>query len=100
MTRRSPFVRLVSHFLDRLVRSGQEGSPELELGAGAILGLLAAPGAFMSFLMLDKYSTFLNWLRGHRHTDVMVTSLDDKYLFLSVAMAVTGIVTVLKWDRI
>jgi hypothetical protein len=32
--------------------------------------------------------------------NVFVTSAPDKYLFLSIAMAVTGIVTVLKWDRI
>ena len=98
--RRGPFLRLVAHFLDRLVRSGQDTSAEFELGAGALLGILAAPGAFQSFLMLDKYSTFLNWIRGHLHTDVFVTSIEDKYLFLSMSMAVTGIVTVLKWDNI
>ena len=100
MRRRGPFTRLVAHFLDRLVRSGQDSSTEFELGAGALLGLLAAPGAFQSFLMLDKYSTFLNWMRGHLHDDILVKSLEDKYLFLSMAMAVTGIITVLKWDRI
>ncbi len=98
---RRPFGRLVGHFLDKMVRGGQEdASSELELGAGAMLGLLAAPGAFTSLLMLDKYSAFLNWMRGHLRDDLYVTSLPDKYLFLAVAMAVTGIVTVLKWDQI
>ena len=50
--------------------------------------------------MLDKYSAFLNWMRGHLRDDLYVTSIPDKYLFLTVAMAVTGIVTVLKWDQI
>lgn len=97
---RRPFPRLVSHFLRRLVRSGQESAAEFDRGSGALLGLLAAPGALLSLVMLDKYSSVLNLLRGRFRIDIFVASLDDKYLFLSMAMAVTGIVTVLKWDRI
>src|SRR3954453_10606600 len=97
---RAPFGRLVGHFLTKLVRGGQDDASELELGAGAMLGLLAAPGAFTSLLMLDKYSAFLNWMRGHLRDDLYVTSVPDKYLFLTVAMAVAGIVTVLKWGPV
>ena len=98
---RRPFGRLVAHFLQKLVRGGQDdASSELDLGAGALLGFLAAPGAFTSLLMLDKYSAFLNWMRGRLNDDLYVTSVPDKYLFLCVAMAVTGIVTVLKWDQL
>ncbi len=101
---RSPFGRLVGHFLARVAAPSSAGqdsaSTEFEFGVGALLGLLAAPGTFGCFLMLDKYSSLLNWLRGRLHEDVLVTSLPDKYMFLSLAMAVTGIVTVLKWDRI
>src|SRR5579871_4931753 len=98
---RRPFVRLVAHFLARLVRGGNDAaSSEFELGAGGLLGLLAAPGAFSCLLMLDKYSTFLNWYRGRIRDDLYVTSYPDKYLFIALAMAVTGIVTVLKWDKI
>jgi hypothetical protein len=96
-----PFGRLVQHFLVRLARGGQDASSsEFELGAGALLGLLAAPGAFQCFLMLDRYSTFLNWVRGHLRQNLYVTSIPDKYEFIALAMAVTGIVTVLKWDKI
>lgn len=99
--RSSPFGRLVQHFLVRLARGGQDAaSSEFELGAGALLGLLAAPGAFQCFLLLDKYSTFLNWLRGSLHSNLYLTSVPDKYQFIALAMAVTGIVTVLKWDKI
>lgn len=94
------FARLVDHFLARLVSGGQDANGEFDLGAGALLGLLAAPGAFQSFLMLDKYSSFLNWLRGRLHQDLLVTSAPDKYQFICLAMAITGIVTVLKWDKI
>jgi hypothetical protein len=99
--RKGPFVRLVRHFLDRLVRGGNDAaSTEFELGIGGLLGLLAAPGAFSCLLMLDKYSTLLNWIRGRPRPDLYVASFPDKYLLVSLAMAVTGIVTVLKWDKI
>ena len=97
--RRGPFARLVRHFLARLVRGDDSASAEFEPGAGALLGLLATPGAFQCLLMIDKYSSFLNWLRGRLRQDVLVASMSDKYMFLAIAMAVTGIVTVLKWDR-
>ena len=98
---RRPIGRLVAHFLARMVRGGQDSaSTEFEPGTGLLLGLLAAPGAFNCFLLLDKYSSLLNWMRGNRHQDFYVTSIPDKYLFIAVAMAVTGIVTVLKWDQI
>lgn len=98
---RRPFVRLASHFLARLVRGGADSpSMELDFGVGGLLGLLAAPGAFAALLMVDHYSTFLNWYRGRLHQDIFVVSVPDKYLFLCVAMAVTGLATVLKWDKI
>src|ERR1022692_67596 len=96
-----PFARLVRHFLVRLVRGERDAaSSEVQLGVGALLGLLAMPGAMTSFVLLDKYSTFLSWIRGYLHQDVFEISLPDKYLFLALTMGVTGIVTVLKWDKI
>jgi len=97
---RTPFARLVRHFLVRMVREGHADSAELQLGVGPLLGILAAPGAFQCFLLLEKYSSLLNWFRGRRHEDLLISSAPDKYMFLSIAMAVVGIVTVLKWDRI
>jgi hypothetical protein len=97
---RMPFPRLVQHFLVRLVRGADSTSVDVQVGAGPLLGLLAAPGAFLSLLMLDKYSSLFSWFRGRLHEDLLRTSASDKYMFLSIAMAVTGIITVLKWDRI
>ncbi len=62
--------------------------------------MLAAPGAFQCFLMLDKYSSLLNFFRGRLREDLLSSSAPDKYMFLSIAMAITGIVTVIKWDSI
>jgi hypothetical protein len=98
-----PLGRLVAHFLTRLVRAGDDtASTEFELGASGLLGLLAAPGAFASLLLLDKYfnSSLLEWLLRRKHQDIYILSLPDKYQFICLAMAVTGIVTVLKWDRL
>jgi hypothetical protein len=93
-----PFWRLVAHFGMRLFSGGGEGG--LELGVGAILALLAAPGAFISILLLDKYSSLLRFFRGNQTFDAYASSLPDQYFFLTFSMAITGIVTVLKWDSI
>jgi hypothetical protein len=95
------FVRLVRHFLVRLVRSEEDpASSEVQLGVGALLGLLSVPGSMTCFILLDKYSSFLNWYRHRLPPDYFAVSLPDKYLFIALAMAITGIVTVLKWDKI
>ncbi len=97
---RRPIFRLTRHFLARLVHGGQEDGSDFNLGAGGLLGLLAAPGAFQTFVMINKYSTLLDFFLHHQRPDYYLRSIPDKYLFISIAMAVTGIVTVLKWDRI
>src|ERR1017187_5001685 len=76
---RSPFGRLVGHFLARVVApsestSQDSASAEFEFGVGALLGLLAAPGAFQCLMLLDKYSSLLNWMRGRLHQDLLLTS--------------------------
>jgi hypothetical protein len=93
-----PFWRLVAHFGMRLFSGNGEGG--LDLGVGTILGLLAAPGAFISILLLDKYSSLLRFFRGNQNFDAYASSLPDQYFFLTFSMAITGIVTVLKWDSI
>ena len=98
---RRPFGRLVSHFLARLVRGGKDGpGDEFDLGIGMLLGLLAAPGILNCFLLLDKYSSLLNWMRGRSQSNTLLVSIPEKHLYIALAMAVAGIVTVLKWDKI
>src|SRR5436305_13587503 len=71
-----PFQRLVRQFLTRTVSGSQASADsEFDLGIGGLLGLLAAPGAFTCFLLLDKYSTLLNWYRGRRPNDIYLVSL-------------------------
>ncbi len=98
---RRPFTRLVSHFLARLARGGHENeSTEFEFGAGPLLGILAAPGAFFSFLLFEKYSTLQDFILQRHQRDLYAFSAPDKYFFLCLAMGVAGILTALKWDRI
>ena len=100
-TANRPFGRLVRHFLARMTRAGQESaSTEFELGVGGLLGLLAVPGAFATLLLLPKYSSFLRMLRGMPLGDPYVESIPDKYFFIVLSMTITGVVTVLKWDKI
>jgi hypothetical protein len=93
-----PFWRLVAHFGMKLFSGNGEGG--LELGAGTALALLAAPGAFISIMLLDKYSGLLRFFRGNHGFDPYAASVPDQYFFLTFSMAITGIVTVLKWDNI
>ena len=97
--RARPFGRMCEHFLRALTQTGQE-SEQLEFGAGALLALLAVPGGFAALSLLDRYSTFLAWLRQQGPVDVFAVSMPDKYFFIVFSMAITGVVAVFKWDRI
>jgi hypothetical protein len=95
------FIRLVVHFLTRLVRGGHETeSADFDFGAGPLLGLLAAPGAFCSLVLFEKYSTLQDFILQRRHPNVDAMSAPDKYFFICLAMAVAGVVTAIKWDKI
>ena len=65
---RLPFLRMVAHLLARLVRGGHETeSADFDFGAGPLLGLLAAPGAFCSLMLFEKYSTLQDFILQRRH---------------------------------
>lgn len=94
-----PFPRLVAHFAATIFE-GESAAEDVELGIGGVLGLLAVPGGFLSILLFDKYSTLLLWMRGIRNLNIYTVSVPDKYFFIVFSMAITGVVAVLKWDRI
>src|SRR5689334_10793603 len=79
-------------------RSGGPGG--LDLSAGAVFGLLALPGGFVSVLLMQKYSPLLHWFLGRPYFDVYAVSLPDKYFFIVLSMVITGVITVVKWNRI
>lgn len=98
---RTPFWSLVAHFLKRMFSSEfEEGSEGMSLGLGVAFAILASPGAFASIFLLDKYSTLLQWLRGQRNFDFFKASAADEYFFVVLSMTITGLVMVLRWNRL
>ncbi|MBI2687079.1 MAG: hypothetical protein HYX27_12250 [Acidobacteria bacterium] len=95
------FRTLVKHFARRLVQSGSEDSGDLDMSLGAMLALLASPGVFVAIGLLDKYSSLLRYFRGKPvFADHYPRAVGDGYMLLVFSMAVTGLVTLWKWDRI
>ena len=77
--RERPFGRLVKLFVERIFRGGGDADTEgLDLGVGLILTLLALPGGFVSLLLLDKYASFLQWLRGVKGFDALMVAFSEE----------------------
>ena len=99
--RERPFWRMVQLFVARIFGGGGDADAEgLDLGVGLVLTLLAMPGGFVSLLLLNKYGTLLQWLRGIPNVDPLLITLPDEYFFIVLSMTVTGAVAVWRWDAI
>ena len=86
-----PFWRMVELFVARIFRGGGDADTEgFNLGIGLALTLLAMPGGFISLLLLNKYASFLQWLRGATNVDPLAISFPDEYFFIVLSMTVTG----------
>ncbi|HSS98927.1 MAG TPA: hypothetical protein VLK33_17955, partial [Terriglobales bacterium] len=96
-----PFFQLIKLFIGRAFHgSGDSDSEELDFGTGMVLSLLALPGAFYSILLFEKYGSFLQWMQGHKHLNVLLIALPDEYFLISLSMVVTGVAVVWRWDSI
>jgi hypothetical protein len=99
--RERPFWRMVQLFVARIFRGGGDSDTEgLDLGVGLVLTLLAIPGGFVSLLLLNKYGSLLQWLRGATNFDPLAAAFPDEYFFIVLSMTVTGAVAVWRWDAI
>lgn len=96
--RRRPFLRLAQHFMFRT--AGTSATSEMDLGLGGALAILAVPGAFSSILLASKYSSLLQWLRGNPNFDPYKVCVPDEYFFIVYSLAITGLATLLRWDRL
>lgn len=97
---RTPFGSLTAHFIRRLFASeNEQGGSTLGLGTGIVLAVLAVPGSFASIFLLGKYSTLVQFLRGH-FIDPIRTSPSDEYFFIVLSMTITGLVMVMRWNRL
>ena len=97
-THRRPFLRLVQHFALRA--AGTSTTSDMDFGLGGALALLAVPGAFSAILLVSKYSSLLQWLRGNLHFNPYNVCLPDEYFFIVYSMAITGLVTLFRWDQL
>ena len=86
--------------MNRILHGSNGGEEELNISMGLLLVLLAVPGGFVSILLLDKYGSLLQWLRGQTSSDPLAATLPDEYFFIVLSMAVTGGVAVWWWDSI
>ena len=98
LIRRTPFLLLVRHFCARA--TGASSSSDVDFGIGGLLALLAVPGAFSSILLMEKYSSLLQWLRGQTHFNAYLSCLPDEYFFIVYSMSITGLITLLRWDQL
>jgi len=96
--RKYPFLLLARHFASRT--TGLNSTSDLDFGLGGMLALLALPGAFSAIMLMDKYSSLLQFLRGQRHFNPYVACLPDEYFFIIYSMAITGLITLLRWDQL
>ncbi len=90
---------LVAHFVRRLLAGDEESDSDVSLGLGAVLAILASPGAFASIFLLDKYSSLLQWFR-HQAFNSYKASVADEYFFVVLSMTITGLAMVLRWNRL
>ena len=90
------------HFVKRIFANDDEqgSGSSTNPGVGAVLAILAAPGAFASIFLLDKYSTLMQWFRGQRNFNPYRASIADEYFFIVLSMTITGLVMVLRWNRL
>jgi hypothetical protein len=79
---------------------GEEGDEGTSVSLMVVLALLASPGALASLFMINKYSTLAQWLRGIRGFNPYRASIPDEYFFVMLSMTVTGLMMVLRWNKL
>lgn len=89
------------HFVKRVFANEDDhGTGSNTVNVAAVLALLATPGGFASIFLLDKYSTLLQWFRGQAQFNPYRASVPDEYFFVVLSMTITGLVMVLRWNRL
>jgi len=97
-----PFFRLFRHCTDRILYGGEGSqSGDVEIGIGAFLAILSAPGTFVAVgLLFFKYSPLLHYLQHVSHFDAYLVSFPDEYFFVVLSLTAAGAVAVWKWDSL
>jgi hypothetical protein len=96
----NPLYQLVKLKLGRMLHGANPDSEDFDSGIGVALSVLTLPGAFLSLILFNKYGSLLHFLRGQLKFDPYAASLPDEYLFIVLAMLVSGGVALWKWDTL
>jgi len=98
---RTPYGCLQRLFIERMFQGGNEpGSDGLEMGTGAIVILLAMPGAVASFLLYPKYGSLFHFFMGIMNFDPFKAAMSDEYFFIVLSVTVAGAAALWRWDNI
>ena len=108
-----PFELLVRHFFERLFDNELVSrSGDANLGLAHILAVLAVPGLFIPLFLYPKYTDLSSRIPIYYHfpkgmdwslSPAVLQELAaaaDRLFFVSLAMAILGLVTVLKWETL
>lgn len=97
-----PFFRLFRHCANRIFYGGEGAdSGEVDIGVGAVLAILSAPGTFVAVaLLFFKYSPLLHYLRHEADLNAYLVSFPDEYFFAVLSLTAAGAMAVWKWDSL
>jgi hypothetical protein len=108
-----PFELLVRHFFERLFDNELlSRSSDAPLGLAHILAVLAAPGLFIPLFLYPKYTDLASPVPMYLHfpksfdwslppaTRQEIVAAANRLFFVSLAMVILGVVTVLKWEAL
>lgn len=73
---------------------------ELRSGVSGILAVAAVPGLLLPILLFEKYSSLIAFIHAHRVVDRDGATHADKLVFLTLALVIPALATLLKWDSL
>lgn len=95
------FRILYRHFLAQFFENDLVAPQgELRSGITGLLGIIAMPGLLLPLWMISKYSSLLAFFRMQRFVDRDAATWSDKIIFLSLALVIPALATLLKWDSL
>jgi predicted permease len=98
----SQFRTLVAHFFSRFF-DAESTSADADVRARMIqyLALLSVPGVMLSFFMMADHPATSVWVRAaFSEADRLWLRVGDRYVFVSYAMVVMGLLMTFKWDSL
>lgn len=97
-----PFFVLFLHCADRIFFGGEGADTgDVDVGIGAVLAILAAPGTFVAVgLLLFKYSPLTHYILHETHFNTYVVSFPDEYFFIVLSFTAAAAIAVWKWDSL